>query len=144
MRSRRLFAVAVLALVAALASLPLAWAIQWLACESGPSLACDRKELADAQLAVAVAGLAPLLLLAWASWRGQRYAWIWLAVAALTYLAWALLADAAVHGWDDLRFFPDLAQVAAPPAIAATMRTSASSVTALPSPPRSRTSVPST
>ena len=108
MRSRRLFVIALLAILAATASLPQAAATQWLACDSGPSEACGRQELADAQLAVAVAGFAPLILLLWTSWRRHRFAWIWLAVGVGVYLTWAVLNDAAVHGWDDLRFFPDL------------------------------------
>jgi hypothetical protein len=27
-------------------------------------------------------------------------------LAVGTYLTWTVVADAAVHGWDDLKFFP--------------------------------------
>lgn len=85
----------------------LAAVIDWLACDTEPSQACDRKDLARLQLQVALVGLAPSLAfaLAWiGGWRRLALAMFILAVGA--YLTWAVLADAAVHGWDDLKFFP--------------------------------------
>jgi hypothetical protein len=100
-------AVGFTALVAAGFAAYFAAVLDWLACESGPSEACDRKHLARLQLQVAVVGLAPVFAFA-VAWIGgwRRVAVAMLVVAAWTYLTWALLADAAVHGWDDLKFFP--------------------------------------
>jgi hypothetical protein len=81
--------------------------LDWLACESGPSEACDRKDLARLQLEIAVAGLVPSLAFAFAwigGWRRVAVATLMLAVG--TYLTWTVVADAAIHGWDDLKFFP--------------------------------------
>jgi hypothetical protein len=81
--------------------------LDWLTCESGPSEACDRKDLARLQLQIAVAGLIPSLAFAFAwigGWRRVAVATFILAVGA--YLTWAVVADAAVHGWGDLKFFP--------------------------------------
>jgi hypothetical protein len=81
--------------------------LDWLTCESGPSEACDRKDLARLQLQIAVAGLVPSLAFAFAwigGWRRVAVATFILAVGA--YLTWAVVADAAVHGWGDLKFFP--------------------------------------
>jgi hypothetical protein len=81
--------------------------LDWLACESGGSEACDRTELAQLQLQIAVVGLAPSMAFAVAwigGWRRVAVATFGLAVG--TYLTWAVVADAAVHGWDDLKFFP--------------------------------------
>jgi hypothetical protein len=98
-------AVLLLLLAAALAVLP-ALAIDWLACENQGTPACERKELARAQLYVALAGLVPALLLAVDTWRGSRRAFVWLALGLVVYAVWGLLADAAVHGWDDLVLVP--------------------------------------
>lgn len=79
----------------------------WLACENEGTPACARQDLASAQFALAVVGLIPSFVLVLAALLGKRR----LAVAAvvvgvLLYLAWAILLDAAVHGWDDLRLIP--------------------------------------
>jgi hypothetical protein len=81
--------------------------LDWLACESGGSEACDRKHLARLQLQVAVVGLALIFAFA-VAWIGgwRRVAVAMFVLAAGTYLTWAVLADAAVHGWDDLKLFP--------------------------------------
>jgi hypothetical protein len=98
---------AVLALLAAaLWVVLLAGAIDWLACESEGSEACGRQNLARAQLYVAVAGLVPALLLVVDTWRGSRRAVAWLVLGVAVYAVWGLLADAAVHGWDDLVLVP--------------------------------------
>lgn len=92
---------------AAVSAVFFAAVVDWLACESGPSQACDRKDLARLQLQIAVVGLAPIFAfaLAWiGGWRRVAAAMLILAVG--TYLTWAVLADAAVHGWGDLKFFP--------------------------------------
>jgi hypothetical protein len=31
---------------------------------------------------------------------------VWLGIGIAVYVAWALLLDAAVHGWDDLKLLP--------------------------------------
>jgi hypothetical protein len=78
-------------------------AVQWLACENEGTEACSRQSLADVVPMVAVAGLLPAILLVWDAWRGRRRALIWLAVGLAVYAFWAILLDAAVHGWDDLK-----------------------------------------
>jgi hypothetical protein len=82
-------------------------AVSWLACENEGTPACARQDLATAQFRLAVAGLIPSFLLVLAALLGKRR----LAIAAVVlgvslYLAWALLIDAAVHGWDDLTLLP--------------------------------------
>ena len=63
---------------------------------------CSRT-LAYVQLLVPLLGILPLARL-WTSISEARYrdALLWLVVSVLTYGAWAVLNDAAVHGWDDL------------------------------------------
>jgi hypothetical protein len=81
--------------------------LDWLACENDTSEACDRANLAQLQLQVAVVGIAPVSAFAVACIGGwRRVAMAMVVLAAGTYLTWAVLADAAVHGWDDLKFFP--------------------------------------
>jgi hypothetical protein len=79
----------------------------WLACENEGTEACRRQELASTQLTVAIVGIAPALALVVATALGRR----WLAAVALAlglaiYIAWAVLLDAAIHGWDDLKLVP--------------------------------------
>jgi hypothetical protein len=50
------------------------------------------------QLVVAVAGLVPAGLFARSFFRHDSRAGLWLIIGILTYLAWGLLNDAAVHG----------------------------------------------
>jgi hypothetical protein len=83
------------------------WAANWLACQNGGTPACARQELASAQFTLAMVGLVPALVLVLAALLGKRR----LAIAAVVvgvplYLVWALLLDAAVHGWDDLKLLP--------------------------------------
>jgi hypothetical protein len=100
-------ATALAAVGAAVFAAYLAAVLDWLTCESGPSEACDRKHLARLQLQIAVVGLAPTFAFAFA-WIGgwRRVAVVMFILAVGTYLTWAVVADAAVHGWDDLKFFP--------------------------------------
>jgi hypothetical protein len=81
-----------------------AW--KWLACENEGTEACGRKPLADAQFVVAWIGIAPAILLVWDTVRRSRRALLWLGIGIATYIAWALLLDAAIHGWDDLKLLP--------------------------------------
>ncbi|MDP9490948.1 MAG: hypothetical protein M3P42_01900 [Actinomycetota bacterium] len=108
LRSLALRIATALALVAAAVfAVFFAAVIDWLACDTEPSQACDRKDLARLQLQIAVVGLAPIFAFAVAwigEWRRVAVAMFILAVGS--YLTWAVLADAAVHGWDDLKFFP--------------------------------------
>jgi hypothetical protein len=84
-----------------------AGAVDWLACESEGTPACSRQELASTQLTVALVGLVPgVLLVAAVGLRRRRAARLALAVGAAVYLTWAVLVDAAVHGWDDLVLLP--------------------------------------
>lgn len=81
-----------------------AW--KWLACENQGTPACERKPLADAQFIVACVGVAAALLLVWDTARFRRRALVWLAIGIAIYIAWAVLLDAAIHGWDDLKLLP--------------------------------------
>lgn len=93
--------------VAGIAALPFAGIINWLACESEGTEACGRKDLAELQYGVAWAGLVPALVFSVAFLtRRRRTSLAAFLVAVAVYAAWALLADAAVHGWDDLRLVP--------------------------------------
>ena len=81
--------------------------VNWLACENQGTPACARQELALGQFVLAVIGLAPALVLFVAVALGKkRLAALALAVGVPLYLAWAVLLDAAVHGWDDLKLVP--------------------------------------
>lgn len=97
---------ALVAVALAVVVVPVAGVTEWLACDVTNSEACERQGLATAQLIVAFVGVLPAGAVLTQSWRGRRGLFAWLSVEALVYLAWALLADAAVHGWDDLKFFP--------------------------------------
>lgn len=99
---------AVLALVAGAFAILLGWAVDILACDSGGSEACERKGLARAQFFVALA-CAGLLWGFVATVIGRRFqlARALLGFAVPLYLVWALLNDAAVHGWgSDMTFVP--------------------------------------
>lgn len=85
-----------------------AW--KWLACENQGTPACERKPLADAQFVVACVGVAPAIFLVWDTMRRSRRALVWLGIGIAVYVAWALLLDAAVHGWDDLKLLPSPTQ----------------------------------
>lgn len=62
--------------------------------------------LLDAQLIVGVAGLIPVAFLGYAIMKKLRRATIALLIVSVaTYLAWGLLNDAAVHGWNHLAVF---------------------------------------
>jgi hypothetical protein len=79
----------------------------WLACENEGTPTCARQDLAWATFVLAIVGLIPSFVLVLAALLAKRR----LAVAAVVvgaplYLAWAILLDAAVHGWDDLRLIP--------------------------------------
>jgi hypothetical protein len=81
--------------------------VDLLACENEGTPACARQDLASAQFKLAILGLIPASVLVLAALLGKRR----LAVAAVVvavplYLVWALLLDAAVHGWDDLKLLP--------------------------------------
>ena len=81
-----------------------AW--KWLACENEGTEACQRQPLADAQFVVACVGIAPAILLVFDAVRRSRRALLWLGIGAAIYVAWAVLLDAAIHGWDDLKLLP--------------------------------------
>jgi hypothetical protein len=80
---------------------------KWLACENEGTEACGRADLAFAQFVLAIVGFVPALTLVIAAVLGKR----WLVVAALAvglplYAVWAVMLDAAIHGWDDLKLVP--------------------------------------
>lgn len=100
-----LFALALLG--GAIFALLVAGAANWLACENEGTPACARQDLAFGQYVLAMIGLVPAFVLVVAVAVQKR----WLATLALVvgvplYLVWALLLDAAVHGWDDLKLIP--------------------------------------
>jgi hypothetical protein len=108
-RSRDWILVAIVVMVGALAATAAAWATDFVACESGPGTeACGRRGLAQAQLWVAVGGLIPAGLTVWAAFDPTRSRVPGFALASLiVYLTWAVLNDAAVHGWGaDMRLVP--------------------------------------
>lgn len=79
----------------------------WLACENEGTEACKRQDLASDQQVVAIIGLVPAVVLVVAAALGKRrLAALALVVGVPLYLTWAILLDAAVHGWDDLRLAP--------------------------------------
>jgi hypothetical protein len=82
-------------------------ATEWLACENEGTPACSRQNLASAQFTLALIGLVPAFTLVLAAvFRKRLLALASIVLGAALYLAWALLLDAAVHGWDDLKLFP--------------------------------------
>jgi hypothetical protein len=84
-----------------------ATAVDWLACENMGTPACARQDLASTQQTVAIVGLLPAVVLVVAAALGKRrLALLALAVGVPLYLSWAVLLDAAVHGWDDLKLVP--------------------------------------
>jgi hypothetical protein len=82
-------------------------AANWLACENQGTPACARQDLASAQFALAIVGLIPSCLFVLAVLlRKHRLAIAALVLGIPLYVTWALLLDAAVHGWDDLKLIP--------------------------------------
>jgi hypothetical protein len=79
-----------------------------VACFDSPNtVACSRRGLADLQLGVACVGVAILAVLAHAAWTGRaRRMRVTFALACAVWLAWAILNDAATHGWNNLRLVP--------------------------------------
>jgi hypothetical protein len=84
-----------------------AWWANWLACENEGTPTCARQDRAYAQYIVALVGLVPAAALVLAVALKKRWlAAVALAVGVPLHLAWAVLLDAAVHGWDDLKLLP--------------------------------------
>jgi hypothetical protein len=81
--------------------------VNLLACENEGTPACSRQDLAFGQYILAMIGLVPaLVLVVAAAVRKKWVAALALAVGVPLYLTWAVLLDAAVHGWDDLTLVP--------------------------------------
>jgi hypothetical protein len=81
--------------------------VNWLACENEGTPACSRQDLAFAQFVLAAVGFVPALaLVVAAALNKRRMAGLALVVGVPVYLAWAVLMDAAIHGWDDLKLVP--------------------------------------
>ena len=98
---------ALVALGAACFAVMAATAVDWLACENEGTEACGRQDLASTQQVVAIIGLIPAIVLVVAGARGnQRLTVLALLVGLPLYVGWAILVDAAVHGWDDLTLAP--------------------------------------
>lgn len=106
--ARGLYVLGSLALLGGAAfALLVAGVVNWLACENEGTEACGRQDLAFAQLVLAIIGLVPaLVLVVAAALRKRRIAALAMAIGVPVYLAWAVLMDAAVHGWDDLKLVP--------------------------------------
>lgn len=99
--------VALALLGGAVFALLVAGAANWLACENEGTPACARQNLAFGQYVLAMVGLVPAVVLVVAATVRKRWvAALALAVGLPLYLVWALLLDAAVHGWDDLKLIP--------------------------------------
>jgi hypothetical protein len=101
-------AAAAAALAAPCTVLAVAWTTSFTAClDSATTEACGRKDLATIAFIVACTGFVPVLTLAWALWAGRiRLAGLAFASAIVIYGLWALLNDAATHGWNDLWLLP--------------------------------------
>jgi hypothetical protein len=86
----------------AFAAILFAFLVLAFTCDEGGG-DCSRT-LAYVQLFVSLIGILPLARL-WTSISEERNrgALLWLAVCVVTYGVWAILNDATVHGWDDLR-----------------------------------------
>ena len=83
------------------------WTANWLACENQGTPACARQELASMQFELALFGLIPAFVLVLAVvFRKRRLAIAAVALGIPLFLTWALILDAAVHGWDDLKLLP--------------------------------------
>jgi hypothetical protein len=81
--------------------------LNWLACLEETSEACGRQGLANVQLALAAVAAIPAFGLAASILFGRRRAALVLViVGVVAYASWAVLADAAHHGWDDLKVVP--------------------------------------
>jgi hypothetical protein len=99
--------VALALLGSAVFALLVAGAVNWLACENEGTPTCARQDLAFGQYVLAMIGLVPALaLVVAAAVRKKWAAALALAIGVPLYLAWAVLLDAAVHGWDDLKLVP--------------------------------------
>ena len=88
--------------------LAVAWATSFVACLDWIGTdACPRQGLANVQLIVAGTAVIPVFTLVYGLWAGRtRLAWCALAATVAVLAVWALLNDAAVHGWDQLRLVP--------------------------------------
>jgi hypothetical protein len=96
---------AVLGLIGAAAAVLLALLTKSLICHGDSDTSC-RTGLMNIQLLVALAGLIPLVAMLRASiQRKTMLAFGLFFIAILIYAAWAVLNDAAVHGWDNLKIF---------------------------------------
>jgi hypothetical protein len=99
--------VALALLGSAVFALLVAGAVNWLACENEGTPACARQDLAFGQYILAMVGLVPALVLLVAAAVQKRWvAALAVAIGVPLYLTWAVLLDAAVHGWDDLKLLP--------------------------------------
>jgi hypothetical protein len=69
---------------------------------------CTENDLVDIQLAIALVGLVPVTMLVDSVWRprSRGVVRLWAALSVLVYVSWAVLNDAAVHGWNDLVLVP--------------------------------------
>jgi hypothetical protein len=77
-----------------------------LACEEPGSDACTRASLAHVALGVSVVGFVPAVGALVGAATGRRRLFAASLISGLVVLlGWALLSDAVVHGWDDLKWF---------------------------------------
>ena len=88
--------------VVAIGAVVLAWATDFAICLQ--DITCEDRGLKRAQLALAVLDVVPASLVVFAVLRRRpRLKWLAIATFLLSLAVWALLNDAATHGWDDLR-----------------------------------------
>jgi hypothetical protein len=82
-----------------------AWAFHTVACDQPYLTGCGHQNLVTLQFGVAIGGLVPAGLMLFFAFEGQyQRAMVSLGSALVVYSAWALLNDAAVHGWNGLVF----------------------------------------
>jgi hypothetical protein len=95
-----LVALGAFGIIGSLVALPYAWAVAAFACDDAMTAACARQGLALLQLRLAVAGLVVVTLFLLSAALGRRtLARVLLGCSLLLYAAWAIINDAAVHGW---------------------------------------------
>lgn len=84
-----------------------AWAMQATACDQPYLATCSNGNLMTLQLGIAGAGLVPAGLMLFHAYASlYRKAMVYLISALVVYGIWALVNDAAVHGWNGLALLP--------------------------------------
>lgn len=96
---------AALVLLLAVGGLAIGWSTDFVGCLNDD--VCEDRGLLRAQWLLAIVNVAVALVLMFTVVRRHRRASIGAALAfAFGFLVWAVLNDAATHGWDNLRLWP--------------------------------------